>query len=57
MAAGRGASIFNFTSSLVQLRKEYPSLLWGGLRSSLDVTSVSVGFVVFFFALKSRLGY
>ena len=49
MAAGRGASIFNFTSSLVQLRKENPSLLWGGLKSSLDITSVSGGLVVFFF--------
>lgn len=37
LAAGRGASMFSLTASLVQLHKEYPSLLWGSLNATMNV--------------------
>ncbi|KAM7543125.1 hypothetical protein Aperf_G00000016221 [Anoplocephala perfoliata] len=43
MAAGRGWSIFDLTKSLVQLRKDTPSLLWGSFNATLGLaTSPSV---------------
>ncbi|KAL5107367.1 Neutral and basic amino acid transport protein rBAT [Taenia crassiceps] len=38
LAAGRGASMFSLTTSLVQLHKEYPSLLWGSLNATMNMT-------------------
>nr|CDS19620.1 alpha glucosidase [Echinococcus granulosus] len=41
LAAGRGASMFSLTTSLVQLHDEYPSLLWGSLNATVDVAKVA----------------
>ncbi|EUB64133.1 Neutral and basic amino acid transport protein rBAT [Echinococcus granulosus] len=42
LAAGRGASMFSLTTSLVQLHDEYPSLLWGSLNATVDVAKAQV---------------
>uniref|UniRef100_A0A0X3NXI0 Glycosyl hydrolase family 13 catalytic domain-containing protein n=1 Tax=Schistocephalus solidus TaxID=70667 RepID=A0A0X3NXI0_SCHSO len=37
LAANRGPNVFSLTTSLLRLRKEYPSLQWGGVTDEISV--------------------
>lgn len=42
LAAGRGPTMFNLTTSLARLRGEHPSLLWGDFKDNLNGTMVCI---------------